>query len=354
MSASVLHVVSVVTPTYSGLPPRFTVRTRLSKIQSSSPLLPAGTFEASATRPAKSHPKAARRAQCRRVSAQIASSDRCSRRSVRHALALALVLLAACEPGSRSRELYVSMPAENAVIRVDPVGQRIVSRTTVGLLPHNFAFSADQRRLYVVLVGSQAVAELDSPSGALLRTILTEPVPSARADGTTIQEHIDQGAFSATTCFACHHGGAGGAKTTVVGSRPFGIVLGPDEQTLYVTNIVSGNLSSIDLASGRSTVTHLAATGDAQQPTAIALLGDDLFVTVLPVLPSFSPAVVRRLDRTTLATRAEAPTGSNSNALLADALHDELYVSNFESNTLSRFDRELAVLGKITVDSELA
>lgn len=287
--------------------------------------------------------------------------------SIRHtAFACAAILLglAACgKTGSGgssvapvaatgATELYVSQPATQSVLRIDASDGKILKETMVGMLPHNFQFSQDGSRLYVVLTGSQAVAELDIVTGAVLRTFLTEPVPQLRADKSVIQGHIKQGAFSHTTCYDCHRGGNGAAEPAIVGSRPFGIALSQDGKTLYVCNGQSGNLSVIDIASGElKKLLPLPPSGTAHEPTDIALLDGQLFITMRPPLPSSDKGVVRRLDAATLAVVGETATGSNAGVILADANRHQLYVSNFETNTVSRFDVKGKLLGRITVGS---
>lgn len=265
--------------------------------------------------------------------------------------------LAACDKKTEKRnvssaatELFVSQPATQSVLRINASDGKILKDTLVGILPHNFQFSLDGSKLYVVLVGSQAVAELDTKSGELLRTFLTEPVPKVRADKSVIKAHITKSAFSHTTCYDCHHGGTGAAAPAIVGSRPFGIALSKDGKTLYVSNGQSGNLSVIDIATGAlQKLVLLPANGAAREPTDIALLDDQLFITMRPLLPSSEKGVVRRLDAATLGMLSDTQTGSNAGVILADAKTHQIYVSNSETNTVSRFDAHGELLGPITV-----
>lgn len=269
------------------------------------------------------------------------------------------LLLAACDPAAgtqasssargETEAVYVSLPAAGSVAKVR-VADGAAASTTVGMLPHNLVLSADGQRLYVVLVGSQAVAEMDVATGSLLRTFLTEPVPGTRADGSVIQGHIDQGAFSHTSCFGCHHGRQGSASPAIVGTRPFGIALSADGARLFVTNTRTGTLAVIDVASGGiEQLVPLEAVGEAHEPTALARLGDSLFVSILPKLPSFAPAVVRQLDATYFTRRSESQMGPNAGVVLADAAHATVYVSNFETNTITRLGSRGEMLNTLTV-----
>jgi DNA-binding beta-propeller fold protein YncE len=223
----------------------------------------------------------------------------------------------------------------------------------VGKLPHTLVASRDGQSVYVVLTGSQAVAELDAHTGALKRTMLTEPVPERRADGTVIQGHFPspsgQGAFAQTSCFACH-GQVGGPRPSIVGSRPFGAVLSEDGTRLFVTNQRTGTLSRLRLDTGAlERLIPLAPTGAAKEPTAIARLGESLYVTVLPVLPSVEPGAVRRLSADGERVLGETPTGPNAGTLTSDPERGHLYVSHFETNAVSRLDAEGRVQARYTV-----
>ena len=101
---------------------------------------------------------------------------------------------------------------------VDGSSGTVAARIEVGLLPHNLVLSSDRKSLFVAVVGSQSIAEIDVDTARLRRTMLTAPVPDRRADGTLIQEHLDRGAFSHTTCHDCHR--VGGAQPKYAGDRP--------------------------------------------------------------------------------------------------------------------------------------
>ncbi len=255
-------------------------------------------------------------------------------------------------PSQNITELYISKPAAQSILRINATDGIVLKETHVGMLPHNFLLSQDGSKFYVVLAGSQAVAELNTVTGELLRTFLTEPVPKVRADNSVIQGHIDKGAFTHSTCYDCHHAGAGGPTPAVVGSRPFGIAISKDGKTMYVSNGQSGNLSVIDVVTGAlQKLVPVPANGAAREPTDIVLMDDQLFVTLRPPLPSALPGVVRRLDVATLGTLSDTPTGSNAGVILADAGNHQIYTSNFETNTISRFDAKGALLKTVTVGS---
>jgi len=261
--------------------------------------------------------------------------ERPARTPPSHLLALALL---ACAPARLPEGplLFVSEAGSGTVAAVDPSSGRVVKRLRVGLLPHEMVPSPDGEALYVVLVGSQAVAEVDLATLSVTRTFLTAPVPAHRDDGSVILPHRDKDAFSHTTCFDCHFPGPGGARPPYVGDRPFGIALSEDGKSLFVAHVNSGDLAEIERATGRITRrVHLAAAGEASEATALARVGQDLFVALRPRQPSSRPGVIRRLDAATLEPRGDTPAGSDPVTLLAREETREVLVSNFDSDTVS-------------------
>lgn len=230
--------------------------------------------------------------------------------------------------------VLVSQAGSTTIAAIDPVTGKLAQRITVGELPHRMLVTRDGRTVYAVLVGSQAIAELDSQSLRVRRTFLTAPVPAKRADGSVIQEHVDQDAFSHSTCFDCHK--AGGAKPFIVGERPVGIALSEDESHLYVSHIQGARLSVIELGTGsveRSVVLPPAKT--AVQAADLVRVGRYLAVSLRPVQPSHDPGVARLLDIDSLEQVAEQATGSDPAALTPVESRQAVLISNFDSNTVS-------------------
>jgi len=259
----------------------------------------------------------------------------------RACLALALCGSPACggssgeEAPAASDRVFVTQAGSNTVLAVDATSGEPEARIDVGMLPHNLVVSPDQRTLYVALVGSQAIAEVDVATLSLRRTLLTAPVPERRPDGSLIQEHIDQDAFAATTCYGCHH--PGGAEPRYAGDRPFGLLLSPDARRLYVTHLRDSRLTVLDLEQGQiESTTLLEPAGVATEVVAIDRLDEaELWLALRAPQPSKEPGALRRLDANTLEPLAEVPTGADPAALLAVPAHESVLVSNFESNTVT-------------------
>jgi len=254
-------------------------------------------------------------------------------------IAAAALVLVACGPApsvekpARDR-IFVSQAGSSTVAVVDGSSGTIVARIEVGLLPHNLVLSADRKSLFVAVVGSQSVAEIDVDTARLRRTMLTAPVPDRRADGSLIQEHLDRDAFSHTTCHDCHR--VGGAQPKYAGDRPFGLLLDADGRRLLVSHLNSANLAVLELEAGAiERSVHLARSGAAVEPVALAALDDQLWVALRPLQPSTDPGALRRLDRATLSGRGEVPTGSDPGALLSLPGRRSVLVTNFETDTVT-------------------
>jgi DNA-binding beta-propeller fold protein YncE len=276
------------------------------------------------------------------------------RTHLRHAFAPLLACALGCtgenaadSAALASHFVVVSQAGSTTLAVIDPSAGRIVQRIQVGELPHRLLRNRAGDTLYAVLVGSQAVAEIDTRTLQLRRTLLTAPVPDTRTDGTVIEPHQTEHAFDHTTCFDCHH--AAGAKPVIVGERPVGIALSEDETRLYVSHIRGARLSVIDLATGallRSVL--LPPTAAAVEAADLVRLADNLVVALRPTQPSIEPGAVRFLDESSLELRAEFATGSDPASLMAVPARDSVLVSNFESDTVTelgptREPRQLSV-----------
>jgi len=257
------------------------------------------------------------------------------------AASLALASALACAPSAAvapsADRVFVSQAGSSTIALVNAESGTLESRIEVGMLPHNLVLSPDKGTLYAVLVGSQAVAEIDVASARLRRTMLTRPVPDRREDGTVILPHIDQGAFSHSTCYDCHR--PDGAKPKYAGDRPFGLLLSPDTRRLYVSHLRSPELSVLNLETGEVERTVvLEPAGEAIEAVALARVGDQVWVALRPHQPSTLPGALRRLDASTLEPLGDTPTGADPGALLALPERGRVLVSNFETDTVTEHD----------------
>ena len=241
--------------------------------------------------------------------------------------------------------MFVSQAGSSTLLVVDARSLETTARIDVGMLPHNLVVSPDHRTVYAALVGSQAIAEIDVATLSLRRTLLTAPVPRLRVDGSIIQEHADQDAFSATSCYACHR--AGGAEPKYAGDRPFGLLSSQDGRSLYVTHLRGSRLTILDLDSGEIEETvSLTPAGTASEVVAIDRVEDEIWVALRPPQPSSDPGALRRLRADTLEPIADVPTGSDPGTILALPTRRAILVSNFESNTVTMHEMRGGDLGR--------
>ena len=262
------------------------------------------------------------------------------------ACALALTACADAPPtaasaSARSPLLLVSQASSTTLAVVDPDAEQVVARIEVGQLPHRLLRTRAGDTVYAVLVGSQAIAEIDTRTLALRRTFLTAELPVARADGTPIAGHAREHAETHTSCFDCHR--PGGQKPFVVGERPVGIALSPDERTLYVSHIRGARLSVIDLERGRiARSLQLPPSAAAVEAADLVRLADSLVVALRAPQPSSEPGAVRFLDEASLEPLSEEQVGSDPASLLALPQRDSVLVSNFDSDRLSELSLSAA------------
>lgn len=237
--------------------------------------------------------------------------------------------------------LLVSQAGSTTVAVVDPLAANVRALIEVGELPHRLVRTRAGDRVYVVLVGSQAIAELDTRSLTLTRTLLTAEVPELRADGSEIVGHAREHAAMHTSCFDCHR--PGGQKPFVVGERPVGIALCEDESRLYVSHIRGARLSELDLASGRLLRSQpLPPSAAAAEASDLARLPGRLAVALRPPQPSTEPGVVRLLDEASFETVHEQAVGSDPASLLALPERESVLVSNFDTDRLSELSETRA------------
>lgn len=252
---------------------------------------------------------------------------------------LALTLLMSCASSplgtvDSDHLVLVSQAGSSTIAVIDPSRGAVVKRIIVGMLPHRL-LKAASGEVYAVLVGSQAIAEIDPVRLELKRTMLTANVPMIRGDGSAIQGHIDQNAAGYSTCFACHNDGAGGVKPLYVGARPVGVTLSADERELIVSHLREARLSVLNRASGALERSwSLPAAGSATEAADVARVGAGFAVSLRPKQPSTAPGALRWLDAN-FAALTDTALGSDPSALLPLEDRGSVLVSNFESNTVS-------------------
>ncbi len=145
--------------------------------------------------------------------------------------------------GSR---LYVANPDSGSVTAVDPAAATVLWETAVGDDPTTLATDPAGDRLFVAVTGAGAVVVLDALSGDRRAEIKTHRRPRGvvvTPDGSTVAVSSEAEdvvvLFDASTLTPL--------GPVPVGARPWGLAVAGDE-TLYVTHLLSGDLSIIDVA----------------------------------------------------------------------------------------------------------
>jgi YVTN family beta-propeller protein len=260
-------------------------------------------------------------------------------------ISLVAIAFSACSqsPTPTNHLVLVSQAGSSTVAVVDPGTGETIKRISVGGLPHRLLVVGD--KVYALLVGSQAIAEIDIKSLSVTRTMLTAPVPAKRGDGSVIQGHIDGDAFSETSCFVCHNTSVDGVKPFIVGERPVGLTLSSDTSKLIVSHLRNSRLTVVNRASGiLEQSVSLTPTGDANELSDVARVNDKLVVTMRPPQPSTKSGVVRWFNENTLEMLSESLTGSDPSFILPLPQRNSALVSNFESNTVTEFKSGLELV----------
>ncbi len=244
----------------------------------------------------------------------------------------------ACGGPAHSDRIFVSQAGSSTIAVID-ASSGTTSRIDVGMLPHGFALSADASRLYVALVGSQAVAESDTRSRARATHDAHRTVPDRREDGSLIQAHFDQRAF-----FPYH----------LLRLPPAGPHPAQDRRRQAIRPAaVTGWRAPVRLAPAvqrhfrarprhRPHRTQRAAgtAGAATEAVALARVDDEIWGGRCDhVNRRRCPAHCGRLDAATLESRGDVPTGSDPGAMVALADRGSVLVSNFETNTVTEHSR---------------
>ena len=140
--------------------------------------------------------------------------------------------------GRAGNQLFVSDWAGRAVLVLDPVDLRTITRIAVGEHPNQIAASPTDDRIFVACASSNWVSVIDTRRGVVTETIHTALFPLAPE-----------------------------------GSTPDGLAIAPDGKTLFVANADNNSIAVIDIAApNRSQVKGFIPTG--WYPTAVAVTPD--------------------------------------------------------------------------------
>ena len=230
--------------------------------------------------------------------------------------------LAGCGPsGLPEGKLYLSNVLNGTVTVLDASSGKVLKKLEVGGLPHNFAPSADQRRLFLTNTGTQSVSVIDTWTDTVDETVWVAPPPAdARHAGVRA---------GGASCRTCHH--------NPVGVLPAGIAREPVGDRIVVANAQGPTLTAIDPATLE--VVETASVVQPEQPILSNLTyhptRDELYVVSRPELKGVGRLTV--MDRRFRVKRSleviKQPWGM---ALSPDG--DELYIASRGTNKVQVWD----------------
>jgi YVTN family beta-propeller protein len=203
-------------------------------------------------------------------------------------LLVAVALLSGCARscgGARSAPLaYVSDEEGGYVVVVDPGAARVVDRIAVGKRPRGLKLARDGKHLYVALSGS--------PRGGPGVDEDSLPPPDRSADGIGVVD-------LATRTLQ---------RTFESGADPETFDLSPDGNTLYISNEDTGEMTALDLQSGK--IRGRARVGSEPEGVTVRPDGKIVFVTCE------ADNEVVAVDAQTLTAIAKVPTGPRPRSII--------------------------------------
>jgi YVTN family beta-propeller protein len=123
-----------------------------------------------------------------------------------------------------------------------------------------------------------------------------------------------------------------------VGTRPFGVTIDAAGKRAYAANVGSNDVSVIDIAAHR----EIGRVPVGERPYAVALAGGRAFVT------DQYGGTVSTFDAATLAPGPRLAVGEYPEGIQASPDGRQVYVANWESNTLTVIDAAaLTVTGTV-------
>lgn len=265
-------------------------------------------------------------------------------RRLLHALAPVAILLAG--PGA-AQTLLVGNKGEDTVSVIDLASGGELARMPTGKAPHEIAVSPDGRQAAVVAYGGTSIDLFDIATRKRVRRI--EIAPNAGPHGLVWLDSrriITVADRSGTLAIIDPRSGT--FETIATGQKgSHMVVVARDRRTAYVSNILSGTISVIDLKT-RAKLADIAV-GGAPEGLAITPDGKQLWVgddsgPRVKVVDLASRTVIATLPTDPVAIRvAITPDGRTA------------ITSNYMAGTLSLFDvRTRKPLRTITVSGEKA
>lgn len=226
--------------------------------------------------------------------------------------------------------LIVGNKGEDTVSFISLQSGKECARVSTGKAPHEIAISPDGRQAAVVAYGGTSIDLFDVRKQSLLRRI--ELAPNAGPHGIAwISASKIAVTFDRSNSAALVDPRDGSFASVLTGQRgSHMLAVSPDRKRAYVTNILSGTVTVIDLA--RMAKLGDIATGGNPEAIAIARGGKELWVG------DNSGPRVRVIDLATSTVVATLPTDPIAIRLAMTPDGRTAIASNFQSGTLTLFD----------------
>ena len=259
-------------------------------------------------------------------------------------LGLGVGLLAAAPVGAQDGLLLVVNKSESTLSFVHAPSRTELAEVETGFAPHEVALSPDGRWAYVTDYGTgpepgSTVTIVDVAARSTVGTI--DLAPHTRPHGVAV---TDDGSVWVTTEGSAHVLKLDPETRAIALEAETGqdvthmVVVAPEHGRAYTTNIGSGTVTALDVATGE-VLGHLE-TGAGAEGLALSPDGDRVYVTnrsagTLSEINVASNAVTRSLKVGAFPIRVEVlPDGSR--ALVSNAQGNELAVVNLSSWTVER------------------
>ncbi len=176
--------------------------------------------------------------------------------------------------------VYVANEDDNSVSVIDGASNKVVATIPVGKWPHLVVFSADGQRAFVANGESATISVIDTASRKVVSEIPVGKDPQGIA---VVSKSLLYTANYDSNDVSVVDLETGKVKTTisVAGikdpmANPQDIVAAPDGKHVYVTNLRSGEIVSINTAT--NTIENRIALGDGTAGISIAPSGQFLYV----------------------------------------------------------------------------
>lgn len=226
--------------------------------------------------------------------------------------------------------LLIGNKGEDTVSFVDRASGQDCARVSTGPAPHEIAVSPNGRQAAVVAYGGNTIDIFDIRSAKLVRRISIAPNAGPHGIVWLKRDRIVVASDRSNSVVLLNPANDSFQSISTGQRGSHMLAISPDQRRAYVSNILSGSVSVIDLENGRKEK-DLRVGGN---PEGIALTPDGRELWV----GDDSAPVVKVVDLKSSQVTATMPTGGIAIRIVITANGKTAVTSNFNSGTLSLFD----------------